>query len=128
MSTDPQFEQVIPLHKEDIEVHKEVVTTGTVSVNVSTVVEPVQVDTSVTSKHVGVDVVSVNEYVDEPPTTRTEGDMIIIPVVEEVIVRRFYVKEEVRVKIVHTTSVHKEVVNLRRQVVDISRKDETNAE
>jgi stress response protein YsnF len=128
MNTDPQFEQVIPLSEEDIEVHKEVVTTGTVSINVNTVVEPVEVDTSTTSKHVGVDIVSVNQYVDTPPSTRTEGDTIIIPVVEEVMVKRFYVKEEVHVKVVHTTSVRKEVVNLRRQVVNISRKDEANAE
>jgi hypothetical protein len=73
-------------------------------------------------------VVSVNEYVDTPPNTRTEGDTIIIPVIEEVMVKRFYVKEEVRVKIVHTTSMRKEVLNLRRQVVNVSRKDEENAE
>jgi stress response protein YsnF len=120
-------EQVIPLREEAIQVHKEVVTTGTVAIDVRTIIQPTEVDMSTTSKQVGVDIVSINQYVDTAPATRTEGDTIIIPVVEEVMVKRFYVKEEVRVRIVHTTSLHREVVDLRKQVVDFTRKDEENA-
>ncbi|MDZ4799481.1 MAG: DUF2382 domain-containing protein [Bryobacteraceae bacterium] len=48
---------------------------------------------------VGIDRVAVNQIVDELPTNRQEGDILIIPVVEEILVvqKRYMIKEEIRI-------------------------------
>ncbi len=52
------------------------------------------------TEDVGIDRVPVNQLVDEPPVTREEGDVTIIPVVEEVLVvqKRYMIKEEIRIQ------------------------------
>jgi len=49
------------------------------------------------------------------PAVRDEGDTIVIPIVEEVLVieRRLLLKEEVRVRRVRSTERHQETVTLR---------------
>jgi len=61
--------------------------------------------------------------VQEVPEVREEGDLTIIPVVEETVFieRRLVLKEEVRIRRIHETQNHQECVILRRQKALITR-------
>lgn len=70
---------------------------------------------------VEVERVRLDQDVDEPPVVRQEGDTLIVPVVEEVLVvsKRYVVREEVRVtkrRAVRQETLHED---LRREVVDV---------
>jgi len=54
-------------------------------------------------------------HVEAMPAIREEGDTVVIPIVEEVLVveRRLFLKEEVRVRRVRSTEIHQETVTLR---------------
>jgi uncharacterized protein (TIGR02271 family) len=70
---------------------------------------------------VDVERVRLDQDVDQPPVVRQEGDTLIIPVVEEVLVvtKRYVVREEVRVtkrRVVHRETLRE---NLQREVVDV---------
>ena len=69
--------------------------------------------------------VPVGEFVDAVPAVREEGDVTILPVVEEVVVttRRLRLVEEVRIRRVHSTDAHVETVTLREQHVVVTRSD-----
>lgn len=70
-----------------------------------------------------VDRVPIGRIVEAVPPVRVEGDVTIMPVVEEelVLVRRLVLKEEVRLRTVRTVSQHAETVTLRKQSVAITR-------
>ncbi|MDQ3748993.1 MAG: YsnF/AvaK domain-containing protein, partial [Acidobacteriota bacterium] len=57
--------------------------------------------------------VAVNQFVDAPPPVRYEGDVMIMPLLEEVLVveKRLVLREEVRI------SKHRETVNKPQQIV-----------
>jgi stress response protein YsnF len=57
------------------------------------------------------------------PSVRQEGDVTIIPVVEEILVveRRLVLKEEVHIRRIKTTERHQEQIKLRRQEATVSR-------
>jgi stress response protein YsnF len=57
------------------------------------------------------------------PAIREEGETIVVPVVEEVLVveRRLVLKEEVRIRRVRSTERHQERVTLRRQEAAVNR-------
>lgn len=59
--------------------------------------------------------VTVGRVVDAVPDIRQEGDVTILPVVEEevVVMRRLVLKEEVHVRRIRTTEHHIETVTLR---------------
>ena len=75
-------------------------------------------------KHDDVDVerVPVGRVVDAVPPVRQEGDVTIMPVVEEelVVVRRLILKEEVHLRRVQATVPHVETVTLRQQHVSVT--------
>jgi uncharacterized protein (TIGR02271 family) len=56
-----------------------------------------QAEVALTSEHVVVERVEVNRLVDEPEAPRQEGDVLVVPVYEEVLVKRWLLKEELRV-------------------------------
>lgn len=68
---------------------------------------------------------AVDREVDAAPEPRTEGDVTIIPVVEEraVVVTRLFVTEEIHVRRVVTQEPTELPVNLRRQRVVVERVD-----
>ena len=55
---------------------------------------------AVTRDDVTVERVSIDRYIDAPPAVRTEGDTLIVPVLEEVLVveKRLKLKEELRIR------------------------------
>jgi len=90
---------VIPVIAEELEVRKRNVETG--GVRVSKVVHEREevVDEPLFREEVDVERVTINRAVDGPVATRQEGDVTIIPVLEEVLVveKRLMLKEELRI-------------------------------
>ena len=118
-------EVVLPLLEEEISVAVRPVTTGRVRVHVTTATQQRQVDENLETTKVDVERVAIGRVVDSHPPIREEGDVTIIPVVEEVLVveRRLVLKEEVRVRRVRTEEHHIETVVLRVQHATIERAD-----
>jgi stress response protein YsnF len=128
MTADPD-EVVVPLHAEEAAVQTLERTTGRVTVSTVTRAREELVEAMLTSERVEIERREVRELVDAMPAIREEGDIIVIPVVEEVLVteRRLFLKEEVRVRRVRTTQLHQETVSLREQEAVIRREPSDQA-
>lgn len=90
-------ETVIPLVAETLSVGKREVETGRVRFS-TTVTERVEtVDEPLFKTEVEIKRVAVGQFVDAPPAVRYEQDVMIVPIMEEVLVveKRLRVKEEV---------------------------------
>jgi len=72
---------------------------------------------------VEVEHVPVDRPIETMPSIRQEGDVTIIPVVEEVlkVERCLVLKEEVHIRRIKTTERHQEQVTLRKQEVLVAR-------
>jgi stress response protein YsnF len=72
---------------------------------------------------VQVEKVIINQQIDAIPPVREEGDTIVVPVVEEILVveRRLMLKEEIIVRRMHRTERYQEKVKLRRQEAEVTR-------
>jgi stress response protein YsnF len=90
----------VPLAREHVHVSKREVTTGTVQVRTIVDVEQGLAEATLTEEFVEVTRVPMDRVVEEMPDVRTEGDLTIVPVVEEVavVVKRLVLKEEVHIK------------------------------
>ena len=114
-------DEVVQLHEERLDVRRRIRQTGAVRVAVRTRSRDQEVDEPLTRTEARVERVAIDRFVDEMPEVREEGDTTVIPVVEEILVRRILLKEEVRITRVATTRAHRETVALRRQDVVVSR-------
>ena len=122
-ASDTTGETVIPLAAEEIEVSKQVVETGRVQVARVTHEREQLIDELLAHETVEIDRTPIGRQVDATPTIREEGDTIVIPIVEEVLVveRRLLLKEEVRVRRVRSTERHQESVTLRHHEAVVTR-------
>jgi len=121
---------VVPLLSEEACVERQRVITGRVRVSrVSRQHEEI-LDALLTHESVEIERTSLDQVVERIPPVREEGDTIIIPVVEEVLViqRRLVLKEEVRVRRVRTQEKYRGRVQLRRQEVLITRDADADKE
>jgi uncharacterized protein (TIGR02271 family) len=122
-AADRPVQAVIPLAAEELAVSKQRVETGLVRVARVTHEREQTIDELLAHEMVDVSRTLVGQVVETMPSTREEGDTIIIPVVEEILVieRRLFLKEEVRVRRLRTTERHQETVTLRHQEAVITR-------
>jgi uncharacterized protein (TIGR02271 family) len=120
---DKTGETVIPLSAEEVRVSKQVVETGRVQVARLTREREQLIDELLAHETVEIDRTEIGRQVDAMPDVREEGDTIVIPLVEEVLVveRRLVLKEEVRIRRVRTTERHQESVTLRHQEAVVTR-------
>ncbi len=114
---------VMPLQAEQLAVTRRRFETGRVVVSTITRERAAQVDELLVSEHADIERVEIRQLVDAMPQVRQEGDTVVIPIVEEVVVveRRLFLKEEVRIRRVQTTQRHQETVMLREQSLDVTR-------
>ena len=112
---DKTGETVIPLLAEEVAIAKQVVETGRVQVSRVTHEQEQLIDELLAHETVEIDRTPIGRQIDAMPAVRDEGDTIVIPIVEEVLVieRRLLLKEEVRVRRVRSTERHQESVTLR---------------
>lgn len=114
---------VIPVIADELEITRHTVETEKVTVRTTLELHDALVQDSLRSDTVEVERVKVGREVGGPQPVRQEGDVTIIPVVEEVLVvqKRFVLKEEVRVRRRRVDQPHQETVKVRRQKVEIVR-------
>jgi uncharacterized protein (TIGR02271 family) len=122
MTTD-QSRRTIPIVEEEAHVDKRVVETGRVRVSSRTHAFEETVSADLDREEVEVTRVPVDRVVDRVPDMRTEGDLTIIPVVEEVafVEARLVLREEIHIRKTVTTRHVEEPVALRRQEVTVER-------
>jgi stress response protein YsnF len=90
----------IPVVEERATIRKQVIPTGRVRIT-SRVEEHLQVlRDELIEQTVAVERVAINREVDTPPGIRSEGDVLIIPVIEQrlVVEKRWFVTEELHVR------------------------------
>src|SRR5512133_1315348 len=116
----------IPLHVEEISVSRREIKKADVQIALITGTREQLIDEELTRVRAEIQRVPIDRTVEAVPPIRQEGDITIIPVVEEVIVveRRLVLKEEVRVRRVSTKGQHQETVVLRRQEAVITREEQ----
>ena len=116
-------ETVIPLLAEEAAVSKQTVETGRVQVARTTHEREQVIDELLARQTAEIERIPIGQHVDTMPAVREEGDTIVIPIVEEVLVieRRLFLKEEVHVRRVGSTKRHRESVTLRHQEAVVTR-------
>jgi stress response protein YsnF len=120
----PQAEEtVLALHAEELAVSRRVVERAVVRVATVTHTRDQLVDEALIQERVEVEHVAIGRMIDAMPPVRQEGDVTIMPVVEEILVveRRLLLKEEVHIRRVRTTQQHRETVVLREQEAVVTR-------
>ena len=116
-------EVVLPLLSEEVEVSKQRVETGRVQVARVTHEREQLIDELLARETVDIERTTIGRPVDVMPAVREEGDTIVVPIVEEVLVveRRLVLKEEVRIRRVRSTERYQESVTLRHQEAVVTR-------
>jgi stress response protein YsnF len=86
---------------------------------------PHQANVDVGTDRVEVERVPVNEEVDSPPQVRQDGDTLVVPVIEEVLVvtKRYRIIEEVRVTKYRDIRTETFEDELKREVVTVTEED-----
>jgi uncharacterized protein (TIGR02271 family) len=122
--------EVIPLAEEELRVDKRTVTTGKVRIRTIVDVETELARATLDGEKVEVTRVPVDRMVDQPPDIRTENDVTIIPIVEEVLIveKRLLLKEELHVRKTKTTEDVEIPVELRKQRAVIERIPATDSD
>jgi uncharacterized protein (TIGR02271 family) len=122
-------ETIIPVLEEELSVDKRVVETARVKVSRITHRQEQIVDELLHHEKVEVERVPLDRPIETMPSIRQEGDVTIVPVVEEIlkVERRLVLKEEVHIRRIKTTERHQEQVTLRRQEAIVSRTPITHA-
>jgi len=112
-----QDETVIPILGEDVIFEKRRRAKRRVRVSTVTRQQEEQLDCELLRENVELERVPIGKIISEVPAVREEGDSVIIPVVEEVLVveRRLLLKEEIRVHRTKKMERHHESISVRRQ-------------
>jgi uncharacterized protein (TIGR02271 family) len=114
---------VIPVVEEYLLASKKVVTTGVVRIHKSVHEREVLISEPLDSETIDVERVPMNVFVESAPTIRTEGDVTVIPVVEEVLVttKRLRLVEEVRITKRPSTRIYQESAIVRSEEIAVER-------
>jgi stress response protein YsnF len=137
VSIDPSFAGsesqepiTVPVIEEEARVEKQAVDTGRgVRIHKTVAEHPFQIDERLLREDVEVTHVPVDRIValDQAPATRYEGDTLVVPIVEEVLVveRRLRIKEELRITRTRREERHAETVMLKVEQVSVEHFDES---
>ncbi len=108
---------VIPIVEELLTVDKRAVITGGVHLTKHVTEREEVIDEALLRESVTVERVPINKIVAEAPPSRQEGDTLIVPVLEEVLVteKRLMLKEEIRITRTQTTVHEPQTVTLRSE-------------
>jgi len=118
-------ETVIPVVTEELQVDKERVPTGGIRVQKLVREHEELVDMMLAKDEVDIRRVVIGRDVDGPIPVRREGETIVIPVVEEVLVveKRFRLKEELHINRRTHKEPHRETVTLKSEEAVVERVD-----
>jgi uncharacterized protein (TIGR02271 family) len=115
---------VIPVIEEHLQVGKKVVETGRIRVTKTIQEHQESVNLPLNQEEVNLERVAVNQYVTTPPPpVRYEGDTMIIPVMQEVLVveKRLLLVEELHITKRQVQKQETQQVTLRKEEVNVER-------
>jgi len=114
-------ETVVPVIAEELDVHKRVASTGGVRVHRRLLEHDEDIETTLRREHLDIRRVFIGEEVEGPLPVRQEGDTIVVPIVEEVLIveKRYRLKEEVHMTRRVVQEPYRERVAVRRQEPEI---------
>ena len=114
---------VLPLHDESVSVSKVKRTTGRVRVSTETVQRVETLRHVLEGEEIEIERVPKDEIVTAAPVVRQEGDVTVIPVLEEVLFveKRLVLREEVRIRRKAVAAPVEESVALRSERLSIER-------
>jgi uncharacterized protein (TIGR02271 family) len=120
---DDNAPMVIPIIHEQVTFDKRVIETGQVRISKRTVEHEELVDVPLFREEVSIERVPVNQFVNEAPPVRHEGDTMIISVVEEQVVlqKRLVLVEELRVRKQIIEDHKPQQVTLRKEELEVTR-------
>jgi uncharacterized protein (TIGR02271 family) len=115
--------EVVPVLEETIRVEKTERAVDRMLINTSVRERTENVDLDLRSMDVVIERVPINRVVEAAPSMREEGDTIIIPILEEIVVveKRLILKEEVHIRRRDAVQHVHETVQLRSQEVSLER-------
>jgi len=124
-----QDKLVVPVIREEVQVDKRIVDTGRgVRIHKTVAELPCHIDERLLRDEVEVSHVPVDRIVplDAAPATRYEGETLVVPILEEVLVveRRVRIKEELRITRTRREEHHAETVMLKSEQVSVERFEE----
>ncbi len=116
---------VIPVVDEELELGKRDVPTGSVTVTKTVRERPAAIREQISSEHIEIERIPRDEIVATPPPVRTEGNVTIIPVIEEVLLvtRQLRLKEELKITKTQVVREYREDVTLRSEELTFERLD-----
>lgn len=118
-------DEKLSLIEEQLVIDKRAVRDGSVRVSTKTEFVTEAAEARLDSENVEVTRVAIGREVSEAPAVRTDGDVTIVPVMEEVLVveKRLMLVEEIHIRRVATTEDVTIPVELRKQRASIERDD-----
>jgi uncharacterized protein (TIGR02271 family) len=128
--TNERGEVVIPLIAEEVKIGVKTVETGGVRIH-KTVREDVQtIDEPIIREHLDVERVEINQFVETAPAVRYEGDVMIVPVLEEVVVtqKRLLLREEIRLVKRREEISNRQEITLRREEISLENIETNSAD
>ncbi|NJM05318.1 YsnF/AvaK domain-containing protein [Candidatus Gracilibacteria bacterium] len=114
---------VLPVVAEELHVEKREHTTGRVRVRKLVREQEETVDETLLREYVEVERVPLNQALDAPATVRYDGEVMVIPVMEELLVveKRLVLREEIRLVKRVAQIPHQQTVTLRSEEVVVER-------
>lgn len=108
---------VIPLLEEQLNIARKKVLTGGVRVHKTVTERTETVDEPTLKEELEIERVPINQFVAAPPAIRYEGDVMIVPLMEEVLVveKKLVLREEIRITTRRDTVRQPQQVVLRRE-------------
>lgn len=115
------LEVVLPVMAERLQVSKRLQDTGGVRVTTQVRERAEEIEVPLRREEIDVQRLPVGRYIDEPAQTRFEGDTLIVPVMEEVLVveKRLLLKEELYVRRSAIVAPHRERHVLRAEELTV---------
>lgn len=121
--------EVIPVLQETVRISKHEVETGRVAIHKTVTERDETVEMLLKRTDLAVERIPVNRVVAEAPASRQDGDTLIIPIMEEVLVveKRLVLKEELHIRKDTSERLAHEVVRLRSEEVNVETTGEVSA-
>jgi stress response protein YsnF len=111
----------IPVLEEELKLDRRQVETGRVRVRTVPAEHTIMASDRLLRTTVTVERVALEEEIDDIPPVREEGEMLVVPIVEERLVKRLFLIEEVHLTRRASTEEIEQPVQLRSQCVIVER-------
>jgi uncharacterized protein (TIGR02271 family) len=114
---------ILPVVQEDLEIERRVVESGRIRVNKKVETTESVVDEPLVHESYDIRRISVNRIIDDAPKPHYEGDTLVLPILEEVLVveKRLVLREEVRITPKREEVRDPQTHSLRREHVEVER-------